>query len=281
MRALITRKSIVIASVAVFIAIVTAVSVNVFDSAGPATGLAHAVTRPIRSLALAVARTFENIYSSIYKYEDLQAQYDEALRDIAYRERDLHEADELRQDNNRLRALLGFRERHAGHVYEEAVIIDWSSSNWSSSFTISKGYENSETTIARGNCVITEYGVLIGVITEVSALESTVVTVLDTTFSASAYVGGEMATVKGDFELMSMGLVMLDHIDEDLVLLPGDSVVTSGASAVYPARLVIGEIEEVFRHSTGVGRYATIRPIRPIDITIVNVYIITSFDIYG
>ena len=166
---------------------------------------------------------------------------------------------------------------------EEATVENWSGNNWTSSFTISKGYANSETDIARGNCVITAYGVLIGQITEVSATRSTVVSILDTTFSASAYVGdgGDSVTVKGDFSLMSSGLIMLDHINEDIIILPGDSVFTAGAGGVLPSGLVIGEVLEVLRHNTGIGRFATVTPMRAIDNSITNVYVITSFDVTG
>ena len=121
---------------------------------------------------------------------------------------------------------------------------------------------------------------LIGQVSEVGATTSTVVTVLDTTFSAGAFIGdgGGIATVKGDFTLMRDGLLMIDHIAENLIILPGDSVVTSGASGLLPAGLIIGEVAEVYRHSTGIGRYATVRPMRDV-VTINHVFVITGFDI--
>ena len=284
MKVLLTRKTIVIAAIAVLIAIVTIVSVNVFNSGGPVTSLANAVARPFKELALSVARTFESIYSSINRYEALQAEHEETLEKLATIQRAYHESDDLLRQNNEYRALLDFRERHTDHDYEEATVENWSSNNWVSSFTISKGYANSDKPIARGNSVITPYGVLIGQVTDVGATKSTVVSVLDTTFSASAYVGdgGDIpVTVKGDFSLMHSGLLMLDHLSEDLVVLPGDSVVTSGIGSVFPVGLVIGEVVEILTHNTGVGSYATVMPMRAIDISILNVYVITSFDTTG
>jgi len=280
MKALINRKTIVIAAIAVLIAIITIVSVNVFDSGGPVTGLANAVSKPVKSLVLSVARSFESIYDSIYNYEALQNSYEEALSDLATIRQAYAESDDLLRENNMFRALFGFLERHEGYVLEEASVEKWGSNNWASTFTINKGYANSVTPIARGNSVITEYGVLIGQITEVSATTSTVVSVLDTTFSAGAFVGdGEgSVTAKGDFTLMNSGQLMLDHLGEDIIVLPGDSVVTSGAGGVFPLGLVIGEVVEVQRHSTGIGRYAIVKPMRAIDRSILDVYVITSFD---
>ena len=280
MKALLTKKTIVIAAIAVLIAIITIISVNVFDSGGPVTSLANTFSKPFKALGTSVARVFESIYSSIYRYDALQASYEEALRDLNDTKRAFWEAEDLLSENNMLRAAMGFKERHADHVLEEATVGTWSSNNWSSSFSINKGYANSETPIARGNSVITEYGVLIGQVTEVNATSSTVVTVLDTTFSAGVNVGDGAATAKGDFNLMNSGMLMIDHIDEGLIVLPGDSVVTSSAGGVFPVGLAIGEVVEVLRHDTGVGRYATVKPMRVIDNTIQNVFVITSFEAF-
>ncbi|MCL2124741.1 MAG: rod shape-determining protein MreC [Oscillospiraceae bacterium] len=283
MKALFTRKTIVIAAVAVLIAIVSIISVNIFSSNGPVSGLANVVSKPFKALATSVARTFESIYSSIYKYDKLQEDYEETLRDLAELRRASRESENLLVEVNRLRALVGFHARHEDHILEEADIVKWSSNNFVSSFTIGKGYLNSETPIERGNSVITEYGVLIGQVTDVGATTSTVISVIDTTFSAGAFVGadGGYATAKGDFALMSSGLLIIDYLSEDLVVLPGDSVVTSGTGGVFPDGLVIGEVVEVLRHTTGVGRYATVKPMRAIDSSIPIVYVITGFETSG
>jgi len=278
MKTLINRRSIIILAIAVLIAISTIVSVNIWGAEGPVTTLANAVSSPLRSLASTVASVFESIYSSIYRYDDLMDEYVSAVRRIVELERTHRESIDIAEDNLRLRALLGFRERHSGYEHIDAQIVDRSSSNWSSSFIIDLGSANSS--IERGNAVVTEYGVLIGQISAVGEVNSTVVTVLDTTFSCGALIGesGGRATAKGDFAFMRSGLLMLDHLDENLVVRPGDSVVTSGAAGVFPVGLVVGQVEEVLRHSTGVGRYATVKPMLDVE-TIKYVYVITGFEI--
>ena len=277
MKALINKKSILIVSVAILIAVISIVSVNVFNSTGPVTGLANAVTRPIRTLSTTVTGIFERIYASIYRYDELLIDYARLARENANFQRDDRESGILAAENATLRTQLGFRERHPDYDSDYAMVKGRSGSNWSSSFTINIGHSNSK--IASGNAVITEYGVLIGQVTEVAATQATVVTILDTTFSAGAFVGDgdTRATVKGDFNLMRAGLLMLDHIDDDQVVLPGDQVVTSGLSGIFPSGLIVGDVIEVHRHSTGVGRYATVRPTRVID-AITEVFIITGFE---
>ena len=280
MKKLITRKTVIIAAIAVIIALVTLISVNVFNTGGPVTGIANAVSRPLKSWASAIARTFESIYGSIYKYDDIVVKYELTLKELAQLRETAREASELEDEVVRLRRLLGFSERNAGQIYESAQIISPSASNWSSSYSINIGSANSA--VSPGDCVITEYGVLIGKITDVGAITSTFISVLDTTFAAGVIIGenGGFATARGDFDLMNQGLLKLDHISGEQPVLPGDSIVTSGSSGVFPAGLVVGEIVEVFNHSTGVGQYATVAPTVPLEM-ILHVYVITEFNMRG
>jgi len=277
MKALISRQSLLIASVAVLIAVITIVSVNVFSTTGPVTGLASAVSRPIRTVSSTVTGTFERIYYSIYRYDDLMTRHEEALQQLAEFDRNERESDVLAEENAWLREQLEFRQRNPDYDSDMAMFISWSGSNWSHSFTIDRGSSNSD--IARGNAVITEYGMLLGQVTDVGNTTSTIVTVLDTTFSAGAHIGDGVGTgtLRGDFNLMRQGLIMLDHIDDDQIVMPGDTVVTSGIGSIFPPNLLVGEIVDVHRHDTGIGRYATVRPGRVLE-ALTYVFIITGFE---
>ncbi|MCL2200918.1 MAG: rod shape-determining protein MreC [Oscillospiraceae bacterium] len=275
MKALVNRQSIIIASVAVLIAIITFISVNMFGGVGPVTNLGNVITRPIRTLTATITGTFERIYASIYRFDDLLADYERVLAVNAELLRDIREVEELAAENALLRAALDFRDRHPGHQSEIATFLNWGGSNWSSSFTINRGYANSN--ISSGNAVTTEYGVLIGRVSEVGATTSTVITVLDTTFTAGAFVGEGTATIRGDFNLMRSGLVMLDHIDDDQIVRVGDTIVTSGRGEVFPRDLIVGNVVGLHMHPTGIGRYATVRPERVFD-AITEVFVITYFE---
>jgi len=282
MKALISRRSIIIASTALLIAIITLISVSVFSSAGPVTGVANTITRPIRALASTVARTFGNIYASIYRYEELERRNEELLGRIARYEADHRYSIALAEENDRLRAALEMRHRYEGYNQEMATLASWNADNWSSSFVINRGYSNSG--ITRGNAVTTEEGVLLGQVSDVRANESTVITVLDTTFSAAVFVGGTgsddsdgTATAKGDFNFMRSGLLIIDHIDDDVTLLTGSTIVTSGRGGIFPAGLTVGEVVNVYTHASGIGRYATVRPLRDI-YTIRTVFFIIEFE---
>jgi len=283
MKALITRRSIIIASVALIIAIISIISINIFSSAGPVTGVANTITRPVRALASEVARTFGNIFAAMYRYEVLEEENERLLRLIAQLQADTRDAVALAEENAELRDLLEFRDRHGGYDHEMATLVSWNSDNWSHTFIINRGYMNSD--ITRGLPVATESGVLIGQVSSVGATTSTVITVLDTTFSAAIFIGGEgaedsdgTATARGDFTQMRNGLLTLDHIDDDIVVNPGSSVITSGFGGVFPPGLTVGEVVAVYTHSSGIGRFATVRPMRDNMETIQRVFVIMNFE---
>jgi len=278
MKALVSKRSIFIAAVAVILAITTLVSVNVFGSDGPVTGAANAVSAPLRAVATRVVRMFENIYGSIYRYHYLVEEV-ERLHSINYELRQQYrDAAEISAENAYLRELLNLRDRLPGMQFEPAVIIGPGSSNFTSTFVINRGSDHN---VKVGDSVITAYGMLIGRVTSVSSNTATVLTVLDTRFSASALVGdgGDTATARGDFNYMRQGFLVLDHLDDDAAVVPGDAVVTSGG-ALFPVGLIIGEVVSVNDLPTGLGRYAVVRPLLPLE-TISQINVVVEFDISG
>ena len=282
MKDILNKRNIIIFSIAVLLAIIAIVSVNVFNSAGPVTGVANTVTRPIRALVSTVARSFGRVFASLYEYELLVARNDELVRRITEMEIDYRESQILAEENERLRTLLDFRGRHGGYDHEPASIESWGGDNWSSTFVINIGADKN---LSRGMGVVTEYGALIGQIHDVWATTATVITVLDTKFSAAAYVGRRdtgdetsgSTVAKGEFSYMGSGMLILDKIDDDVIIRKGDMVVTSGLGTVFPPGLIIGEVHDVFRHASGIGRFAPITPMVNFA-TVTEVFVITGFE---
>ncbi|NLB28718.1 MAG: rod shape-determining protein MreC, partial [Clostridiales bacterium] len=265
MRALLTKKNIVIALIAVVIAAIAVFSVGTGQGGGFLTEWMNKAATPLKGVAASVARTFETIYGFMYEQEKLVAENEELKRQIADYQQNYREYTDVSEENRRLRELLGFTARHSDFIYDEpATIISWSASNWSSSFTVSRGSKNSsaDNPVAVGDAVITETGVLIGRITEVGKTTSTAVSVIDTTFSSGALAGepGVDGVAAGDFSLMREGKLKLDFLSEDTTVRAGDAVVTSGKSGVLPDGLVIGTVESVVRNTAGLGMYGVIAP---------------------
>jgi len=70
----------------------------------------------------------------------------------------------------------------------------------------------------------------------------------------------------------------LSYLPDEAQLVAGDEVLTSGNGDVYPAGLVVGQVESVFTDASGLTRYAIVTPEVKLD-QLVEVFIIKEFDI--
>ncbi|NMA25475.1 MAG: rod shape-determining protein MreC [Clostridiales bacterium] len=266
---------------AVIIAAITLISVNTSGSSGFVTNLLTSLSKPLRSVAASVANVFESIYGYIDDYEKLEAENAELRAQLNKLQQDYRESTDISAENERLRKLLGLDSRHPDYkTYDTATIINWSSSNWSSSFTIGKGSYNSD--IKVGDCVITEEGYLVGVVDVVEPTSSTVITILDTRFSVGAYIDrtDKRYIAMGDFSLMKQGLLKFGYLEDTAEIIADDTIITSGKGGILPAGLIIGTVQEVVTSNTGIDKYATIKPAADIK-SLADVYLITSFEVSG
>ncbi len=248
--------------------------------AGLMADAAGSVSGPVARAASAAVEWIEGIYGYIYEYDQLVAENASLRAQLAEAQQAAINSAEYQEENERLRELLSFAEKHEDFVLESAKITDWSSSNWSSSFTISKGSDNAENPIEAGDCVITEYGALVGQVVEVGSTWCTVRTIIDSAIDVGALVGeaGSVGMCAGDFALMQEGKLKLTYLAENAQLVEGDAVLTSGKGTYIPQGLVIGYITSVLSEASGQTLYGVVEPAADLA-NLSQVFIITSFDI--
>ena len=157
-------------------------------------------------------------------------------------------------------------------------MLSWTSSNWASTFTISKGSSNSDVEV--GDAVITEAGMLVGQVTEVEGTTSKCRSIVDTGFSASAFTesSSDIVVAKGNFARMRDGKLAIEYISEGTHMYTGDTVMTSGKGEVFPRGLLIGYVSDMDEDISGLGMTATVEPAAEIG-ELMNVYVITDFKV--
>ena len=245
------------------------------NAANPGEGLVQTVLTPFRSAASALVRQVERYYDYVFRYESLQAENEALKRQIIAMEKDVRSADSLQRENERLHQLLGLTEEHEDWKPVSAYIISWEDSNWKSAFTIGKGTNSG---IQKGHVAITEYGQVVGQVTEVGSNWATITTVLDSALGISATVAstGYNGVVEGALATGSEGLLRMNSLPTDSVLRNNDQVLTTG-STVYPRGLIIGYITDADFDQTGVAKYALLRPAADFD-DLEQVFIITDYE---
>ena len=246
-------------------------------TADPLSNAATTITAPVRSLVSNVLDWAEGVYNYVFRYEELNTELDTLRKQVADLEAQLRESGEAARENQQLRQLLRLQEKHQDFVFESARVTQRSTTNWESTFTLSKG---SSAGVQTGNCVISETGALVGVVEEGGLNYCRVSTVINTDIEMGGIcVRTDCAGIlEGDFALMSQGRLKLSYLPDDAQLRPGDQILTSGQGDVYPPDLVVGRVEELRSDPSGMMRYAVLKPQARLD-SLVEVFIIKEFDV--
>ena len=246
-------------------------------TADPLSNAATTITAPVRSLVSNVLDWAEGVYNYVFRYEELNTELDTLRKQVADLEAQLRESGEAARENQQLRQLLRLQEKHQDFVFESARVTQRSTTNWESTFTLSKG---SSAGVQTGNCVISETGALVGVVEEVGLNYCRVSTVINTDIEMGGIcVRTDCAGIlEGDFALMSQGRLKLSYLPDDAQLRPGDQILTSGQGDIYPPDLVVGRVEELRSNPSGMMRYAVLKPQARLD-SLVEVFIIKEFDV--
>ena len=238
------------------------------------TGIVEA---PLKRVLSSTVNVINGIYGYIFEYDSLIAENESLRAQLAEAQESAREGMADSEENTRLRKLLELREQHTDYVLESSKVVLWSSSNWSHSFTISKGASSG---IELGDPVVTEYNAVVGQITELGETWATVSTVIDVDMSLGAYAGntGASGIVLGEFSLMKDKLAKLTFLADGAQIFVGDEVLTSGSGGAFPAGLVIGKLTAVQTEAGGQIEYGLVEPQCDFD-SLVQVFVIKSFEV--
>ena len=264
----------------VIAAAVIAVAVFVISLASGSNFLSTAlgvITTPIRNGIGSVSNWMEDRYEYAFRYNALAEENNQLKKRIAELEESARVGEDAKEENERLRDLLGLAQKHADFVFESAHITARGATNWASTLTLSKGSSHG---IEKGSCVIDQFGNLVGIVDDVAYNWCSVITVLDPAVEMGASIArtNSAAILEGDFALMGEKKLKVSYLPQNTLFLSGDEVLTSGIGGVYPSGLKVGTIHEILIDASGMNRYATVIPSADLD-GLRQVFIIKQFDI--
>lgn len=276
MKRLFRNKPVFILSLAVLLSVgIVAGSALAGDRAGPLSAAANVITTPVRAGVSKVMDWAEGAGNYAFHYNEMKQELTDLRKQVADLQQQVRRGQEASRENEQLRELLNLQAKHQDFVFESARITEQAASNWDSTLTLSKG---SSAGVKTGNCVVSETGVLIGVVDEVGPNYCRVNTVIDPDFEMGGFVVRTFSAgvLEGDFTQMSKGCLKLSYLSEQAKLVAGDEVATSGKGGIYPPDLVVGKVESVFSDPSGLTRYAVISP--SVDLrALTEVFIIKDF----
>lgn len=245
--------------------------------ADPLANLVNTVISPVRGGVSAAADWLEGVYGYVFRYGEMEQELTDLRARVRKLEEEVRQGEEAVRENEQLRALLDLTARHRSFVLEDVRVTARFTSNWESKLTLSKG---SSAGIEAGDCVISETGVLVGIVDKVGVNWSTVSTIIDTDTEIGGIVTRTYSAgvLEGDLSLMNQGRLKLNYLPEGAQLVSGDEVLTSGRGDMFPSGLMVGQVEGVFTDPSGKTRYAVVQPAVALD-TLIEVFVIKDFDI--
>ena len=252
-------------------------SVFMSGEADPLSNLVTTVTTPFRSGVAAAADWLEGVYGYVFRYGEMEAELEDLRAQVGKLQEQVRQGEEASRENEQLRELLDLKARRREFTLETVKITARSTSNWESVLTLSKGSSHG---VEAGDCVITETGVLVGVVDKTGVNWSTVSTVINTDTEIGGIVTRTFSAgvLEGDFSLMNQGKLKLNYLPEGAQLVTGDEVLTSGRGDMFPSGLPVGQVEGVFTDPSGQTRYAVVTPSVALD-SLIEVFVIKDFEI--
>ena len=272
------KNGIKLGALVLVVALIAGISSYVLKGrAGVVHNVTGTVKTPVQQMVSSVANWLESLYGYVYKYDELVAENEKLHEELAEAQQQVRESAAALEENERYRELLDFHKKHSDMTYEGAKVVAWNTSNWANSFTISKGESSG---IELGDPVITEYGVLVGQITELGKTWATVSTIIDINTNIGARVSdtGSAGLLTGDFVMMQDGCAKLAYLSEGAQIFSGSIVVTSGSGGAFPPDLIIGTVSSVQEEAGGQIEYGMVEPNCDLD-SLVQVFVIKDFEV--
>ena len=236
-------------------------------------GLDFIIT-PVKSVSASVSNSISTFFK---RYTNASALYDEneeLKAEINALKRKIADYNSVVLENENLKNFLGIKEANPSLELESALVIGMDTNEQFGSFTINRGYIHG---VKPNDPVITDEG-LVGIVSQVNAISSRVITILDMSVKVGAYVSStnDVGMIKNEVDVSTKGYTCLTMLPRSTAAKAGDLVLTSGSSELFPSDIIIGEIDSVVLDENGLSMVAIIKPAVDLN-SVKDVAVIKSF----
>ncbi len=246
MRNLLKNKPLFIAVVAVVLLLILAICTSGSRTLSWVESSVGTVVEPVQGFASRASGAIIDFVERLFHTTDADKENEQLKVYIAQLEENVNEIDALKQENERLKALLAFKESTPELTYVSGMIIGRNQGIWFDTFTINIGRDDG---VEKNMPVVNASG-LVGRVGDVGASWSKVVAVIDQSMSVSVMVERtrDIGMIRGTLQSGSGTNAMeLYYLSSDADIQPNDRIVTTGIGGLYPKGLLVGTVTEVSR----------------------------------
>lgn len=247
MRGIFKNKPLIIMLVAILLLGVLAFITSADRSVSWVESTLGSVLQPVQTFAAKASNGIINFVQRIFKTSDADKELEQLKVRMAQLEQAEAENSTLKAENERLKELLNYVDTLENYEYVTAVVTGNSQGIWFETFTINAGRNKG---IEKDMSVVCADG-LIGRVIEVGANWSKVTSIIDASSEVSVMVERtrDIGVVRGAFSSDGDNRLELYYLPSGFDLVPGDKIVTSGMSSIFPKSIVVGTVTEVTRRS--------------------------------
>ncbi len=211
------------------------------------------ITLPLQKTTYNISLKFGNFVNFIKSAKGLNQENSRLKRENSYLLGEISRLNEISLENEILRQQLGLGSLDSRRIVM-ANLAGRSSSDLSEFILINKGQKEG---VSEGMSVVSSGNRLVGRVIEANELFSKVQLVIDPRSRINVMIQNSRATglVSGDKDLL-----LIDLLPQGEEIKAGELVVTSGLAGVFPAGLLIGQIERVISNDVQISRKAEIKP---------------------
>jgi rod shape-determining protein MreC len=218
---------------------------------------AQSLLSPFQSAASGIGGTGSGFFQYVGNLRSAAAENVQLKQRIEQMEMEFHQLRTEQGENERLRALLDFKEK-SEYQMVTARVIARDPSVWFDTITINRG---SSSGIELNMPVVTPGGI-VGRVIAIGPWTAQVMLITEERSAAGAVVGqlgqsNALGSVKG---LGDNDLLEMHHVSGLEEVNPGDYVVTTGQDGIYPPGLNVGQVIEVKKGSATVAHVIHIKP---------------------
>ena len=224
--------------------------------ANPLSSAAQFIFSPVQSVFSKAGRSvggFFEALSNVYTYRE---ENERLKTEIDVLKQETRSIESLKQENERLRELLNFKETSTEYDMVGCEVIAKDAGNWFGTFKVDKGTSSGN----QKDDVAVLRRALVGKVTEVGDNWAEITSIIEPESSVGALVTRtqDIAIAEGDLGLKDKGKLKLSFIADSAGLVAGDSIETSGIGGVYPKGLLIGTVSEIFTDSANNTNFAVV-----------------------
>lgn len=222
------------------------------------SGLGSAIN-PLQKVVYSISDKVKGTLDFFLNFSTVKGENKELTKENIELKNKLLEYDKLKEENDRLREVLNFKNSKDNYDYIGTEIIGYSGESFSEGYIIDKGENDG---LKKDMVVISDKG-LVGQVTSTGSNWAIVQSLLNENIAVSVMVNSTRETtgiLKGYVTRTNNGLTKVTNLPLDSEVKEGDVILTSGLGQIYPKEIRVGEVISVESDEIKVMKTAIVKP---------------------